>query len=106
MLEAIATARTARSAIADSTSTTCASKRVARARAASVLTSITYFKRTSGWRARLPAWISPMRPAPKSAISMGVLSDIELLHFALFFQIQFESIGQPDEQCLAQTHGA
>src|SRR6266540_2716298 len=49
---------------------TCAPYFCASSAAAVALTSTTYLSLTPGWRTILPAWILPMRPAPKRATSV------------------------------------
>ncbi len=48
--------------------------------AASALGSTTYLSRAPASRARLPAWILPMRPAPKSATSIMVPPSLDAAH--------------------------
>src|SRR6185312_2779580 len=68
--EPMTTAAIARSANTSSALATRALWSVASDCAASALTSDTAARRTPGWRARLPAWIRPMRPAPSKATSI------------------------------------
>ncbi len=68
--EQISTAPTALSANTSAVVTGFAPCSAASAAAASALGSITYLSRAPVSRARLPAWILPMRPAPKSAQSI------------------------------------
>ena len=68
--EPITTAPTAVSASAASARADLRAVLRASAAAAAPSTSITYRSFTPGWRATLPAWILPIRPAPKSATSI------------------------------------
>ena len=65
--EQISTAPTALSANTSAVVAGFAPCSAASAAAASALGSITYLSRAPVSRATLPAWILPMRPAPKSA---------------------------------------
>ena len=75
--EQISTAPTALSANTSAVVAAFAPCCAANAAAASALGSITYFSRAPDSRATLPAWILPMRPAPKSA------------HSIMFFRLRF-----------------
>src|SRR5689334_10030688 len=66
----IATARTPASSNTLTASVVCAPCCWASFEAAAASTSTTYLSRTPGWRAILPAWIAPMRPAPNNATSV------------------------------------
>src|SRR5882724_10071923 len=67
--EAIATACTAASEKIRSRSATAAPRFAASSLAAWGTASQTYLSRMPGWRARLPPWILPIRPAPIRAMS-------------------------------------
>src|SRR5206468_11963122 len=54
------------------------------------VTSTTYLSLTPGWRTRLPAWILPMRPAPKSATSVMRSPGLLLLQHPLVHRIVLE----------------
>src|ERR1700719_4446002 len=70
VLDAINTAPMAGSASAVSMAATCAPYRAANSCPACAFTSLTYLSRTPGSRTRFPAWILPIRPAPKTATSI------------------------------------
>ena len=75
--DAIATARIEGSANTPSTLPTLASCCEASAAAACASGSTTYFSRTPGCLTMLPAWILPIRPAPKIATSIIDCSVVE-----------------------------
>src|SRR6201997_3304167 len=108
VLEQITVAPIDASPIAPSISATCAPYCAASAAAASRFTSTTYLSRTPGCRARLDAWILPMRPAPNTATSIVLPATSVIVSSSVcrLFYVQFQLVRERDEQRLAQANRA